>query len=1825
MADEVARLRVVIDGDASSLASTISGVEKELNGLSDKSSKLSASTQKAVSSLETGTLKYRDVVDSAKKTLEEKNSVLAKTEKSYKENSKSIKSNIKDLGEQRTSVEKLIHTKQDEVKTLEYANTIVNKGSLAYKDNVKAITWTKDELSSLTGEYGSISSKISEQELLLEKETAGRDNAVKAVNSASKAYTELNNNLKTAEKYEKALSMQENGQQMKELGGAIDTVAKPLYTVGTLMTAGAVASAKFAIDFENSFADVEKTANGTDEDLAKLKQDIIDLGTVGINGNDAIPMTTAQLNELASTAGQLNVPAKEIAKFTEVMAQMGTATNLAGAEGTATMARFMNVMGVSQDEVRNVASSVVELGNNSATTEAEIMSMALRMGKFGSSVGMSASSVLGYSAALSSLGIEAQMGGSAMGRIWLDIDSAVSQGGDSLTTFAKYSGKSANEFKQQWSTDSEGAFNGLLEGLSGVENLNTALADMGINNTYDIQAMLALASKFDLVTESINLSNTAYEEKTALQEEFDKKNEKTAQQLLITKNNFVEAGRSIGESFLPMIQNGSADLTKFAQNIANMDDAQKQGLITTGKWVIGLGAVTKATTSSIKGVGGWLYGMGKIKEMSGAGGLVGTLAKVIPKIGLVGLAVAGVGVATYAGVKAYQNYQYELRNFGDGLEESTKQMTEQRTATDELNSKLEERKQLKLTIETSESVEEIEKAQTKLDELNKYLIDNFSEYLSIESISSGIVSDKDIANLKEAIELKIRLATIDSASDLNDNKPKYDNAKEDLPKKKEEYNALVARNQELAKEKAIVDQNVLAWENYKNSKDYINASDAENANAQIKASEKLNRELKKEGFSGYKGMGDASLAFGKDGVRGEEIEKIKSRIKDLSEMITDYEKSILQFNESTRATMAESINQLPNAIEQGGTAVQDKLQMIRDLGNGAGFTFDEMGFYANQAALKLNGFESATEAAADGTEAMSNTVQNCVDTMQQWGYSAEEANIQGALLKNGFNNISEAAATDGGVGAVAKNFEELGAKAGLSAEEIVRGSALIRNGFTDIGEAVEAGKLEVIAQQATDIGHALGKLPANQHISITADGDFQVITDVLDETGKKIAELNNTTGQVTLTVEDEATPTVEQVNSSVEGVNGKAANIVLNAETNNYEVLDEAGIKIADIDGKTGVVTVCGQTENMDSVEEANALEDDMEDTSTELKVSGVTEGMSEIEKAIAYQGALKDVSVTHKVTYEQVGTPGAVNMARGTNNAKAGLAVINDERGVSDPRELVEHKGKHYMFEGKDVPIYLDKGDKVYTASQTKAMLGGVPHYAGGKNNEAWDSAKSDRDHYRKTTFSIISAEEELEWLEEMKRKFANDAEVIKQITEEIVRYTRQAWQETIDNMDFGLQMGWKSEAEYYEELWQLRDNTPEITPDTKEWRDMTLELNKYAKQNVKDSNDVSKAWLDTRAKLNDWDEIGDSMGDALQRVANTNKQALADGLITADEYKETMLGTFESMANGYMSYADNWISNEKKYNNMSAAENIAAIKRKQVEIKKLAGSLDDMTDEEYVITVKLEEDVQNELYDALSAGVDAERDKESWHKQQADVYGWDFMDKNDTEVKFWQRVYDKEIANYNDDTLSETERAKAQRKADEAKMAQYQAQGNAYDEMLDDVTDRISEIKDSFSQKAQTLQKSWEVDDRKDDKTQVVADMEKYKNAVTIEGQEKYKQLEEELKRIEREEELYNLELEEKAILEQLESEYAEVEKLKETHLNELRISATAVNNLLVTANESINKNSEDLISQLKELVHSLKPNVNVEMNNTYTVADVTDAKAISSNVFSRLQSRT
>ena len=371
----------------------------------------------------------------------------------------------------------------------------------------------------------------------------------------------------------------------------------------------------------------------------------------------------------------------------------------------------------------------------------------------------------------------------------------------------------------------------------------------------------------------------------------------------------------------------------------------------------------------------------------------------------------------------------------------------------------------------------------------------------------------------------------------------------------------------------------------------------------------------------------------------------------------------------------------------------------------------------------------------------------------------------------------------------------------------------------------------------------------------------------------------------------------------------------------NYEIFDEVGNKIADIDGKTGTATVNVKKGDMSGVELLDKPFKNESISSTinftlgtyptsipdvpgtaNYNLGTYPTSVPDAPGVANYKGNFPSSAPTlHGTVVYKAEIQGAPR-AKGDKNFPGGMAMINDEKGTSDPRELVEYGGRGYIFEGRDVVLPLPEHAKIYTAKQTKQIMSGagIPRYASGKNNEDWENAKSDREHIRKTSYNIIPAWEELEWLDQMKQKFASDAEVIKEIEEEIVNYTKELWSQNLESMEFALDMGWTSQEEYYNNLAVYRDEN--FAPDTQEWKDATLKLHKYSQQLIDDANNASKAYIDLHARLNDWGEMGTSMGAVWQTVNQRNVQAAKDGLITWEDYFDTRLDYTEQFLDGYL-----------------------------------------------------------------------------------------------------------------------------------------------------------------------------------------------------------------------------------------------------------------------------------------------------------------------------------
>ena len=1778
MAD-AAELVVRIRGDASDLEATISSVESELSKLEQTQSKNNNTSTKGLTA-------YKKQMQDAQTTLQTSRTALTNTKKAYEDNVKSVNKNVTALKAQKTELDKQISLRSNEKRLLTEANKSLDKNSVAYKDNQKALNWVNTEIEAYKKQSQSISDSIRTQEAALSGSKKAYTDAQATVKKATEQYEEYEKGLKAAERADEAQNLQNTGKRWKEVGEGIDTVTKPLQYAATALAAGGVASAKFAIDFEDNFANVKKTVDGTPEQLEKIRQEIIDMTTVGINGHSAIPETTAELTELAAAGGQLGITTDNIVDFTEVMAQMGSATNLVGEEGAATLARFQNVMGVGQNEIRNIGSAIVDLGNHSATTESEIAAMALRMGKYGSSVRMSAADVLGYSAALSSLGIEAQMGGSAIGRTWLSIETAVASGGEGLTKFAKYSGKSAEEFKKQWNTDSSGAFNGLLKGLQSAENLTVALDDLGINNTQDIQAMMALVNGYDLVTESVNRSNTAYKENTALQEEFDRKAETTASQLSVTKNNIVEAARSIGETMLPSIKDASTTVANFAKGLSQMDDEQKRAVVNTGATVIALGALSKVGVGVIKGAGDFVEGLGVISDKLpiiadatsaikvSTAGLGSSFSALAPIFGAV-LAPAAV----VAGYKVIADHVTEAIENNAKLGQSYKELYSQWQDADNQVSHLEnlrsEYEKLNESINSGTlNPEELESAKNRINDIMqeiKATTNDDTIKLMIDTgefdtaLAMAVSNAQDSANeIKDALDLTSGKKAQKAVSEGYDALQKGSSYGMDYKNQKEEMSQWLQQATDVKEKYQQLQEEMTAA---------YASGDKERRQKAIQARDAFVNEMTDSEFSkAYEKMQGQKFSFGEMKDVQKQVDNIKAAYNEIS----------------------TSIEKMDERANNGRESLQAVAEVV------------------TSESMNLNGFKNMQEVFESGGIAVDNVCKQIKSTMTDLGFENQDIAAQVALFKNGFQDL-QGAINNNALDAVVNDFVKQGKEIGLTSEEIVTKAALMKNGFSDIQQAVASGDVSGLVKDLSSLGgdlglsteqvdalaHSLGLLPEDKHIEIDASGDVSAI-----ENAKNAVEEINNAGNVQLQVSAEGDISVLDTADSKlqELINNNQVTITFNVDTGGFDINDLNGNKLGEITATGKVIWT------NDSTEPDNYTAPPKEGNVTFKKNSAEPDGYQPEDKfatvhyTVSVEGSsiegLSDKSAP-AARFGSTGTFVKKKVAKGTQNFEGGLAMVNDEKGISDPRELIVDKGRAFIPQGKDVVLPLSKGAKVYTASQTKAIMNGmgIPHYATGKDNsDAFTSAKDDWTHYTKT-HAVTTAQELEKWLE-FQEKFKSNDKDIADIEEQIFSLTQKRTQEL---------------------------------------------------------NNLSKSYIEERAALNDWDDNGDNPIDAFARIRDRNMAEVEAGRMTWEDYTTEMSSIGSTLYENMTEYSRDWLEHQEKYNGMSAADYIAGIGRIQTYTEQMYAQ-GIISHKEYVEAKnKLNEEYLDKRKEQIEQEYNISKDYISEH-----TYFNDWQDNGDNPLDAYNRVMDRhreELANgeltqdefdkyqseLGSDMYSErVEQSKnwleEQRKyygmTDEEYIAglkriqQYTQEyydlglisrkeynenmtelnhdmfdqaGESFDDMLQQQQDYINKLRDEFSAQEQALQDSWTVEDRKADMSETQAQLDIYANAVTDRGQQKYKELQEQMKQLQRDEELYQLQVKNNATIEKLEAEYDALENSKADFIKSIatNIDSIDVTGLVADITQEVSGGNDKITKTLGEIIEAIK-GIKIEQQN-------------------------
>jgi TP901 family phage tail tape measure protein len=333
-------------------------------------------------------------------------------------------------------------------------------------------------------------------------------------------------------------------RDFKKVGAALTYgLTIPLVGVG-------IASIRAAASFEQAFTGIKKTVKASEADFAILNQQIREMAK-------RTPMAATELAKIGQLAGQLGVKAGDIARFVDIIAQISVSTNLSSEAAAIGFARIAGMTELPLSKLGNLASAVVALGNNFRVFEDYIVEMSERWAATGHMVGLTADQIVGLSGAMGHLGVQMEMGGSAMERMLIIMDKAAKEGGKNLNLLGTVANTTGKSFKDMWEQDASKALqafiSGLGEAMKSGQNIYPVLKALGLEDIRLRNVLIKLASGHKDLAKAMAMTSQEFSKNTALATEAGRFYGTTESKLKMFWNRLTDVRIEIGNALIPAL------------------------------------------------------------------------------------------------------------------------------------------------------------------------------------------------------------------------------------------------------------------------------------------------------------------------------------------------------------------------------------------------------------------------------------------------------------------------------------------------------------------------------------------------------------------------------------------------------------------------------------------------------------------------------------------------------------------------------------------------------------------------------------------------------------------------------------------------------------------------------------------------------------------------------------------------------------------------------------------------------------------------------------------------------------------------------------------------------------------------------------------------------------------------------------------------------------------------------------------------------------------------------------------------------------------------
>lgn len=1144
------------------------------------------------------------------------------------------------------------------------------------------------------------------------------------------------------------LAIKIGGRLDKSLGSAVNNAQKQLNSissvankVGMAVTAGVVtAGVKLAVDSVNTYKDYQSALNSAAA-TAGIERDTAEYEAMNAAAREAGRTTIKTAKESANALEYMALAGWSVEDSTKALMPVLKLSAATGAELATTsdlVTDSMANLGLGINDLNHYLDVSATANNKSNQTAMQLQEAYLGVGgvlkNLNSPIEESAA-VLGVLANRGTKGSEA---GTALNAILVNMQKrsgdaykAMSQLGVSMYD----SGGKARSIID--------VFQEISDKTSGMTEENRNLMYQMIGGKSHLDSFAKIMQGFttdtaDGTKEVYSLINAFQNCDGALDKLYGIKTDTLEGSLATLNSAFDDMKISIGEQIAPTLNDAVKNLTAKMPQIEKIITQSLERIIPAMSKVLNyvvdnadsvISAVTniakafigfKIAGGTIKGINNFVDLIKNLSKISATTGLTKTMTGVIGSLtgistaggtvsgaimGLVGSFAAAVGPATLAaaaifGVAAAVNAIHEHRlNYANGMNEAADGIEKASNALIKYNDMAAEIPKLREIIGNPESsTQDVDNAKARLQEIADLLSKEYN-----------LTINADTSSLENAVNMAQQLSRTDL---INESGNLIKKATKGASSYKTDIGKIPGLEQQ---QKQLQDQQILYSQMQSEAEQfYTSFENGQISNEKYLAqmNELYSRARESGAITDTTGIGDKITNYNSS----EFLRKLSNGFLTVTENLKGVNgelelanSNVAEFDSSTQKAGDFLTQALASDVKNNNAyGAESDISMIKQLGEtlvSAGKNTDEL---STKFAIAKTGYTDFAEAIANGKTAEMS--QNFIDFKKSIGDTAESAVSGAAVIASGFENVTKATeAGNDAVLSVIGNMKSLGDTQGIF------------DGLDSSG----------VADKLTDMAHAMNLIPENKSISIDANGNFEIIA----EAENQIASLRSQ-GNVDVSVNANGDFSVlDTVTGEIQTLQGiGATNLQVNAD-GNIDVLNKAQEVIATIDSKSAQINIDGQAYGLEQIQQAKQTADGLhdksvtaavvgsfngqdiiatavdyqsklQDVSRSQTVTGKFPGKSDIATAISYQSQLHDKSVTHTVTYVQKGTPPA-NNATGTSNWRGGLTYINDQK-ISDPREVIEHNGMRYWYEGKNVLANIPRGARIYNAAESRAFING-------------------------------------------------------------------------------------------------------------------------------------------------------------------------------------------------------------------------------------------------------------------------------------------------------------------------------------------------------------------------------------------------------------------------------------------------------------------------------------------------------------------------------------